>query len=235
MKKTILWILLCVLISVSAVCAETDSSDQIALIAQHADEWKQDVNFGLWCYAVTDLDQNGRLEVIAASVQGTGLFTYINIYEVSEDGTELIKVQQDRPEGTSAPDIIVPTVPVYYDKDVNRRYYIFEDYIRNGYAESYYAMSAVYLENDIWEEHCMASGSVIYTDEEHFTAVYNDVEGPEITEEQYRNIAEKYYGSLESADAEILWQSVDNESFAALTPEAFLNSLEDSFAGFKTL
>ena len=38
-----------------------------------------------WFYAFTDLDHNGRQEVIAASTQGSGIFTYAHFYEVKAD------------------------------------------------------------------------------------------------------------------------------------------------------
>ena len=40
-----------------------------------------------WFYTFTDLDHNGCLEVIAATTQGTGVFTYVNFWEVRPDGS----------------------------------------------------------------------------------------------------------------------------------------------------
>ena len=40
-----------------------------------------------WYYAFTDLDHNGLLEVLAASTQGSGMFTYAHFYEVLPDGS----------------------------------------------------------------------------------------------------------------------------------------------------
>ena len=40
-----------------------------------------------WYYAFTDLDHNGLLEVLAASTQGSGMFTYVHFYEVLPDGS----------------------------------------------------------------------------------------------------------------------------------------------------
>ena len=40
-----------------------------------------------WYYTFTDLDHNGQLEVLAASTQGTGIFTYARYYELQPDGT----------------------------------------------------------------------------------------------------------------------------------------------------
>ena len=60
-------------------------SAQLSLIAANASVWVQDASYGtVYQYTVTDLDQNGRLEVIAASLQGTGLYTYSCFFEVNE-------------------------------------------------------------------------------------------------------------------------------------------------------
>ena len=42
-----------------------------------------------WFYTFTDLDHNGRLEVIAATTQGSGIFTYGRLWEVLPDGSGL--------------------------------------------------------------------------------------------------------------------------------------------------
>ena len=73
MKKIIFSVVLFILPAVfMAVSAAPEVNDQLDLIAANADLWKQDVEFGLWGFTVTDLDHNGRLEIISASVQGTG-------------------------------------------------------------------------------------------------------------------------------------------------------------------
>lgn len=229
MKKTVLFLLILLMVTVSAAHAEIDIDTQIDLIARYADAWKEDVDFGLWCYTVTDLDQNGRLEIIAASVQGTGNYTYINIMEVSEDGTALLPVRQNRGEGDSAPDIIVDSVPEFIYEPDDHYYYIFDDYIRNGYAESYFTKNAVWLEDGVWNEYCMASGSLIYQDEEHYTETYRDAEGLEITKEQYDRISDRYFNGCREEKAQLVWNSVDNEQFAAMTAEELRTSLMRSW------
>ncbi|MBQ1580144.1 MAG: hypothetical protein IIZ86_03335, partial [Firmicutes bacterium] len=58
-----------------AVSAEPE--DQVKLIAENKDLWLvTDVNEAdLYQYAVTDLDENGRLELIATITEGSGQFS----------------------------------------------------------------------------------------------------------------------------------------------------------------
>lgn len=51
-----------------------------------------DEDFSGGFIAVTDLNHNGRLEVLVTTCQGTEFFSITNFYEVSEDGTALEKL-----------------------------------------------------------------------------------------------------------------------------------------------
>ena len=209
-----------------AVSAAPEVSGQLDLIAANADLWKQDVEFGLWGFTVTDLDRNGRLEIISASVQGTGFYTYINAYEVNENGDGFIELQGPSDLRTdSAPDIMVSTVPVYFDKETGRCYYIFDDYIRNGMAENYQIKSAVSIADGKWEETILARKTTIYSDVDHYTMTCTDASGAAITEEQYDAIAQTVYGNLELSEAEFDWQMTDNDEFSGLTVQQIREKL----------
>ena len=93
MKKTLLFVcaLLALCLSVNAF-AEADVDSQLALMAS-LPNLGVDTTLNSWNYVVTDLDRNGRLELITATLQGTGLYTYLNAYEVSEDGSQLVPVE----------------------------------------------------------------------------------------------------------------------------------------------
>ena len=54
---------------------------QLQLIADNTAVWMGDTELIAepFFYAVTDLDQNGRLEIIQSSCQGTGLYTYTKL------------------------------------------------------------------------------------------------------------------------------------------------------------
>ena len=61
------------------------AAEQEALLEQNRALWEFGGYETAWFYAFTDLDHNGRLEVIAATTQGSGVFTYGHLYEVAED------------------------------------------------------------------------------------------------------------------------------------------------------
>ena len=227
MKKILLTLTLFILlITAAAVSADIDYSDQIDLIAANASLWKQDVDFGRWGFTLTDLDHNGRLEIIAASVQGTGFYTYLNVFEVNEDHSALTELQGPSFLRTdSSPDVMVSSVPLYHDKENDRYYYIFDDMIRNGMAEYYENKRAVSITDGKWEETFLASKSTLYADADHFTVTCTDGSGNTISEIQYDQIAQTVYGAFEPGKAEFNWQMTDNEEFAALTPDKLRTTL----------
>ena len=228
MKKFRLFLIVFILmISAAAVQAQMSFDEQIALIAANADQWKQDVEYFPWGYVVTDLDHNGRLEIISSSVQGTGFYSYNLAFEVNEAGNALTDLLASLSERTdSAPDIMVSKVPFYFDKEANRYYYIFDDMIRNGMAEYYENKRAISIIDSKWEEIPLANKSTIYTDADHSVTTCSDTNGNNISEAQYDAIAQTVYGNLEAGELCLNWIMTDNEDFAKTTPAQLTDKLK---------
>ncbi len=227
-KKIFLILLIVLCCFGTAVSAAPDLQSQLALIADNAALWKQDVEFGLWGYIVTDLDGNGREEIISASLQGTGMYTYISIFEVSEDGSRLEEVKQDRKDSDSAPDIMTDRVKVFRDGDAGRDYYIFTDGIRNGYAEYYENKRAAWLEDGVWKEMPLAYKTVLFTDQDHSDESYTDPSGAAIGEEEYLSAEDLFFGNITPEEVCLNWQMTDAEGFAGMDRASLLSSLEAS-------
>ena len=76
-----------------------------------------------WYYTFTDLDHNGLLEVISASTQGSGIFTYAHYYEVLPDGSGVknlyhANVEIEGPDDW--PEIIRDSLPCWHDSAADR-------------------------------------------------------------------------------------------------------------------
>lgn len=227
MKKFVFGVTLLVFCLTAAVCfAAPGYDDQLGVIAANSGLWKQTDEFGSWGFTVTDLDQNGRLEIISASTQGTGMYTLIKIFEVSDEGNTLTEITQDRPEYESSPDIMYQQVQRFYDPESGHYYYIFNDFIRNGFAENYQKKLAVSLEDGVWKETPLAVKSTIYTDAEHFTVTAKDADGNDITEEQFEQAEKTTFSQCESDAVCLEWIMTDTESFAALGTDELLSMLQ---------
>ena len=61
--------------------SDETANAQIQYLFNNFETFKQPESDGnKWSYAVTDLNHNGRLELLAASVQGSGRYTYVSAW-----------------------------------------------------------------------------------------------------------------------------------------------------------
>lgn len=108
---------------------------QFTILAENAPMWLQQEEKEPTWYAVTDLDGNGQLEIIASVCRGTGLFSTSNFYEVNESKGTLEPLLFDMGESDSQPDLIYGAVEYWVDDAESVTWYIFTDALRNGPAE----------------------------------------------------------------------------------------------------
>lgn len=173
------------------------------------DTWKpEDETFG-WSYAITDLDGNGRCEVIAASLQGTGLYTYADFYEINESYSGLEKCRFDVPEGFSQADIMTDTCQCYYDPQTDTRYYIISDILRFGAAGYCYTTYAVSLKNGEVREDAIAFEGVEMSEGAEPVHSYFDAAGNETTKEYYDSAAAEFGREMEMSFYKFNWTSVE--------------------------
>lgn len=195
----------------NTVPSEPTAQEQIQLLMNQVDRWRQtdEPGFSPYYYAVTDLDWNGRLEIIAASTQGTGIFTDGTMYEVSEDFTSIQACSMPCGDGETLPELIMNFVPAAFDPADGAYYYVFKDDYRNGAAE--YGQTIVPL--------CLRGGAVTYetlawmhlqavdgiTQEEYHTPE------KEITPAEYETVISDFQARLEGFTANFEWFTFSGE------------------------
>lgn len=176
---------------------EPDYEEQLWLIADMYELWGlPEGEYDAAMYAVTDLDSNGRLELILATTSGSGMFSTNRYLEVIEDRKGLDTVIDEwSEEGNSQPDIMNDSWTAY-DLD-GVRWYVVEDIVRNGYADTWLIKSAQSLHNGVLTHRPLVSS--------HFTAEFNEagelVESTEytfgdtvITEEDFNALGHAFDG-----------------------------------------
>lgn len=181
---------------------------QLQVIAECRDLWMQAAEYaGDFCqYAVTDLDHNGRYEIIVAEVTGTGIYTYSSFYEVNENYDGLNECETDFVEGDSQPDIVSDTLETYTDEQ-GRYFYAVYDWIRNGAAEYYENVRELTLSDGRISTAPIAYRTTIY-DEGVPTVTCEDADGNMITEEAYESAAENYFAGYSKSTTSIVWQEI---------------------------
>lgn len=205
---------------------------QLELILENSDLWKwdEDDTYYMHHYAVTDLDQNGRLEILSASIQGTGQYTYINCYEVNEWGDGLDEVLSDLSDLGFSPDLIQKNLTVYIDRKASVYRYLADDFWRISAAEYRNTRMAVTkkdgelaMEPLVYEE--------VFASEDSETHLYYQADGTEITKKEYDAFVDSRYEELDKRTARLGW-------FSPELPLSFYDiyevseMLEESWSGF---
>ena len=233
--KRMICILLAACLLLGSAMAQNEAPDypaQLKLIAALAETWMIPDATGSVGYAVTDLDGNGRLEVIASTMGGTGLYTASVIYEVNEARDGLTVCERTVGEGDSEADLMVDGAPVYYDPEEDLYFFIFDDLLRDGPASYFENRRALSLQEGQLIEIALAYRATVYEDAEHFTVTCHDAEGNEITEEEYATAEQRRFGHLALRYASFGWMVNDDARVDPQDADAVLSLLKTSWNRF---
>ena len=185
-------------------------AEQRNLIERCRNIWyKQEPTYDDWFYTITDLDHNGRLEVITASLQGTGLFTYVDCWEIDPGFTGLVVCPDNTREGEAWPDIIEDTLTFYHDPASGRYTYLCEDVMRDGAAHYYTGTDSFCLYNGSFELRTLASKDEVYDAQGSSTVRYYDANGSEIAMNAYLNAAINAFPGQEQGTITLNWTRVE--------------------------
>ncbi len=166
-----------------------------------------------WFYTFTDLDHNGRLEVIAACTQGSGFFTYARMYEVTADGTGIENcyhkdVQIEGPDDW--PEITVESLPCCYDRAADRWYYLCENVTRDGAARYYSSWNALCLKNGVAEWEPLAYKETVWDENGNEIVTCTNAQGAPVSAQEYDSAAARRFPGTESSTLSLNWTRVDN-------------------------
>ncbi len=110
---------------------------QLSLIFSNFAELKQDDANGKWQYTVTDLDHNGRLELIAAKVHPADRSTNLRLWQVSKSKDKLEECKVLLEEDETFPDIITDSADTYFtSKNGEWDYMFYDNILFTGGAET---------------------------------------------------------------------------------------------------
>ncbi len=189
-----------------------------------------------WFYTFADLDHNGRLEVIAATTQGSGIYTYGRLWEVLPDGSGIRNCYHENTEIEGPddwPEIVLDSLPCYYDAKTDCYYYVCEGITRNGYAYQFYGWYALWMKSGIAAWEYLAGKEVTWDEQgaEHVSC--QDAAGNSITEQDYDTAVERRFAGMTKTEQHLAWIQVDiprPETAEAdiLTEEASGTAVDDS-------
>lgn len=187
-----------------------DPQEQIKLLANSVDIWRvpNDLEYEPYYYTVTDLDHNGRLEIIGASTQGTGIYTYGVVYEVGADFSSVQECMTPCKENSDLPELIMNSAPAAYDEAAHAYDYLFTNDTRNGAAEHYQSIVAVRLTDGVLTCTVLANSYDHYIDsgvEQHEYAIPAGDSFLPSSEDEYNSIIENYQADRQGFTAYFEW------------------------------
>ncbi len=213
--------------------------EQIDIFADKVEEWSRGLSVDA-AFAVADLNQDGRLELITDDVQGSGHFAYNNYFVVTEDGA-MIKLESGRfGEYLSTyydlADGLIH-VPVYYDEKEDVFYSIQGGGTRDTHPISFcYRLVSLSIKNDVVEEELLAYRICKMDENNNWITPdrYEDADGNEIAEEEFETIAERKYSDLKQMQMTWKWHNY-TEEIGAMSKEELKELLMDSYENFEML
>ncbi len=238
MRKTILFLTLALLLTGCEKTAPAPAvEDQLSVLAEKFNtleseiDWLPYVGSATTC-AVTDLNDNGLLELVVTSVQGTGHFSTTYYYEVNEGGTDVTVWESAEDEFFSEPDLLKEfNVLMYLDAD-GIRHYILSDYLRNGAAESVVSLYSVVYKSGRIEYTYLAGKCERYNEEtRNFDTTYTDADGTEITWEAFDAMADTVFAGMTKKVVTVGWSVYD--ALADLSQADLIQSFSYSYEAFR--
>ena len=208
--------------------------DQLAVIAANRAMWltNEELYSPQCLYTVADFDHNGRLEVWFGACMGTGMFTYMYAWELSEDLTALVALERNFDEYFSQSDMMVEKADAYYDEAADTYYYIFTDSNRSGWAWNGTDVRALSVKDGKLSELTLASRSCETNNDYVSTTTYFDASGNEISEADFDKAAETRFADLQKMQASFLWQTIEEDEIASISDEALLEKLQEALNAF---
>ena len=209
---------------------EVSYADQIALLAANDSQWVKTDPAIPYSFAVTDLDRNGRLEIITSICMGTGIFSENEIWEVNETFDGVVRCETDFDEYYSESDLISEEMKVY--ERGGDYYYIVSDYIRNGYAFHAEETRSMCLKDGAYRETLLAYRVTEVSDDYEETTTYYNADGEVISEAEYTMMSEMRFLDAKPYTATLGWISFYEYEIEVMYTLAWESVLSESWQSF---
>ena len=201
--------------------ATKDIQKQIEIFAQNRDKWAVDIDFANEQYKFTlaDLDMDGQVELLVSHCGGTGIFSYTSFYKVDKDG-KLKELDTTFSEYESQPDLMDSVSDesdvTVYSNIINGKgcyNYIVYDFMKESPDCYIYRVSSLAIVDDVVTETKLAIEYETYEGPDYEATIsYEDYNGTELTEDEYRTYAARYYVAQQASEhwAHFKWKDVSD-------------------------
>lgn len=225
MKKRILIVIfilsfmsgICLIIYFSRINDVMCTEKQMDVFVEKIYDWSN--ISGYFYFTMGDLNQDGKLELVTSTIQGSGSFSSNRYYTVYDK--DLIVLQEERTDQCSSAfinDLLQEDqkgesgllyVPVYYDKQKNIYYYIHHDYSGHTPYESIDRIISFSIKDNIVKEEVLAYKKIKKQNGINSIIFYEDNSQNEISEVEYEKIVDMKYNNCEKMQMRWKWKRVE--------------------------
>lgn len=232
---------------------KADITDQLKYLAKHRMEWTTDIasveldgcegyddillgkhiescNYGYGMeYIVTDLNQNGRLEIIALDQMGSGGFTNICAYEYSDKTRSLQRVTNNiEGEGwVTVPDIGgMQQTDVYYNEKKDVYWYFGSDYTHISGTENWNSI-CLWTISPKGSFQCREYGYILYAEPQNSYYIGDQI----VKKKQFQAKRNNMEPDMRKGKTTLQWQH-GGRDLMEMSEEELLEKLTKSWEGF---
>ena len=187
----------------------SDIDAQLKLIHENMDKLQQPTGELPWFYAVTDLDHDGCLELIAASQHPSDRSTNLKLWEVSADRKALTECKVQKDEEESFPDIMTDSVDTFHVTENDTWNYLFYDNIVLSDTDVYTSKSAFHMKDGVMSYEAFAVEHTVVENGTRKTT-HTDADGNEITPEEYNASGVRAFEGAERRSTSFEWLTAED-------------------------
>lgn len=161
-------------------------------------------------FAITDLDNDGLVEIITSACTGSGLYTESYFFEVHEKGRGINSCNPAQINRDSEPDIIVDHTDCYINEETGEIFYTYSDVIRVSAGESYRSIGWYTFKDNRFVYEAVATESIVES-----TPIYKSTNDEVITAQDFVDAMDNYFEGYKSTNATFGWTPFVNEDGVA--------------------
>lgn len=209
---------------------------QIKIFAENRAVWMEGMDYAndVFQFTVAGLSNDGRPVLIVSNQGGTGIYTYSNFYKIDKKG-ELQKLETSFQEGGSQPDIIRESMTVYssFSTEGIKNHFIVYDLIKDSPGTYFERVSSLCVSDDFVLETPLASLRTVYEGEGYSAHITGeDCSGNALTQEEYENFADTYYGNMGLTKKMAAFKWIDVKTLEGMSDEEAEKLLTEAYEGF---
>ena len=209
---------------------------QIKIFAENRAVWMEGMDYAndVFQFTVAGLSNDGRPVLIVSNQGGTGIYTYSNFYKIDKKG-ELQKLETSFQEGDSQPDIIRESMTVYssFSTEGIKNHFIVYDLIKDSPGTYFERVSSLCVSDDFVLETPLASLQTVYEGEGYSAHITGeDCSGNALTQEEYENFADTYYGNMGLTKKMAAFKWIDVKTLEGMSDEEVEKLLTEAYEGF---